>query len=310
MKYRTGAYLVAAIVVLIILYVYWVRRTMAAAGRALATVGSNICTTDISAAACAALLAMADGPPDPLRPPTLAGVVDKAALAFAVRINAVFVAYLGASGRAALMDSPAPGAGFGPPVFAVAPGDSMPLAATWVSTDGTWAVVVIRGTLTAADLAADLNFNYEKTGGDTHSGLTAFYAAAAPALWATVPPSVTRITVTGHSLGAALAFLMAAAAPPTVVVDAYGVAPPRVGGPTFVAALQARAGHRCSLINLADTVPSLPWTYMPSLAGAYRPVAFAHVGPIAAFNLVSSDLISDHMLPTYAAGLPLAVIIP
>ena len=53
---------------------------------------------------------------------------------------------------------------------------------------------------------------------------------------------------------------------------------PRVGGPAFVAALQAKPGRRCSLINMADTVPSLPWTYMPSLVRPNIPVAFAHVG--------------------------------
>lgn len=304
---KMGAYLVATIVVLIILYCYYLRREMAAVGRALAAVNTSICTADISAATCTALMAPADGPPDPLRP--AAPGVDTAALAFAVRINAVFVAYLGAPGRAALMGSPGGPAAFGPPRFTSAPGDPMPIAATWVSADGAWAVVVIRGTMTAADLAADLNFNYEKTTGDTHTGLTLMYSTLAPALWATVPATATRLTLTGHSLGAALAFLMAAAAPPALVVDAYGVAPPRVGGPAFVAALQAKPGRRCSLINMADTVPSLPWTYMPSLVRPNIPVAFAHVGPIAAFNLMSSDLISDHMLPTYAAGLPTAAII-
>jgi len=135
---------------------------------------------------------------------------------------------------------------------------------------------------------------------------------------------VTEIFVAGHSLGAGIAFLCAyELSLPTKVpgttpgitpkmapkitpkIRVFGFAPPRVGNPAFARILASRV-HTTSVINLADVVPSLPWSYMPGSANSLDgddPSTFAHVTPIALFNNIKTDIASCHLIPTYLEGI-------
>jgi triacylglycerol lipase len=204
--------------------------------------------------------------------------------------------------------------GLGPPSYAYIPQDAQALAATWVTPDGELAVVAIRGTATMDDLLSDLE--YSETVGSVadprvrvHGGMAAVYQAAKPALFAAVPPTAKALFIAGHSLGAAVAFLYAfdaAAAAPgrarPLAVEVHGLAPPRVGNPAFASLLASRA-RTATLVNLADLVPTLPWSFMPNIQTPAAPDAYAHVPPVAAFEALRSDIVSCHDIFTYYAGI-------
>ena len=263
-----------------------------------------------------------------IKPPPLpsrskaSGVVDQAAWAFAVSVNAAFVSYIGGQPMASFPSVvPTPSGiaqktvSFNAPTYLYTPSDAAPLAVVWVSSDRTWAVVVIRGTMTATDLSDDANFNYTTSQlpagatfpGNVHPGVAKMYSTVAAKLRAAVPYSVTQLTITGHSLGAGIGFLFASdimsKSSKAINVDVYGVAPPRVGDSVFAASINRAAAHCGSLINLADTVPTLPWSYMLNTEAPYTPLQYSHVGSINVFNNLLPDMISNHMLPAYYQGL-------
>jgi hypothetical protein len=338
----------AVLVVLAILLLaagLWLRRAGQQAGAALAGWGAvRSATCDAPATitpACDQLLA------DPGVPPVMSGdtfgapnsVFDRATAAYATQVVARFVAYIGTG------DSAYAGlTGMQAPAFTSIALDAMPLAATWVSPDGATAVVAIRGTRTVKDLMADLRYgqtvteqNHQMTlnvpipdmlgapAGDVavHSGMYAVYLAAKPGLLAALPATVRTVFVAGHSMGAALAFYyaldlaqrhvvlgFASVAPQNeVAVTVRGIAPPRAGNAAF-ASMVAIAADAASLINTADLVPSLPWSYMPNSADPTAPLEYAHVQPVAAFTNRQPDIGSCHAPPAYFAGLASAVVVP
>jgi len=324
------ALLIAAII-LCVIGIVWAYKTKQW-GHALeswAVVNTNICSGSIphgnTVVVPCNVLTTITPPPLPSRAKTAGGVFDQAAWSFAVTANASFVSYIGGKPMSpfpSVMVSPPGPSGiaqktikFNAPKYLYIADDVSPLAAVWVSTDNTWAVVVIRGTMTMDDLVSDLNFNYIASQspkevsfpGNVHPGIANMYSEVAAALRAAVPSSVTQLTITGHSLGAGIGFLFAsdiiAKSKNAISVDVYGVAPPRVGDAKFAASIAARTAHAGSLINIADTVPSLPWSYMVNPDAPYTPLQYSHVGNISVFNNLLTDSISSHMLPAYYQGL-------
>ena len=210
--------------------------------------------------------------------------------------------------------------------------DLLPLAAVWPASESAAGVdslrdrggpratlVAFRGTISAADLAADAKY-YERGLGDgtirVHGGMYSVYLAARDQLFSALP-SRGQIFVAGHSLGAAVAFYFAReAAIRGYDVEVVGIAPPRAGNPAFAEDVSRVTRHALSVINEADVVPTLPWTYMPDFAGTARhprpPTSYAHVEPVAIFSNRGPDAIANHGLPAYFAGLampdPLAII--
>ena len=198
-----------------------------------------------------------------------------------------------------------------------------------------WVAVGIRGTATPADFLVDARYGLTSptaafgvllsdvvgkvipdiigpnlpggTSPTVHSGFASTYANMRHALLNAIgaAPSTAPVFIAGHSLGAALAFLAAAdvsALHPGRPVYVIGIAPPRVGNAAFVAWMAAQSGLvAASMINLADLVPSLPWSYMPVLTG--EPAAFAHVEPVVVGTAIWPDAISCHTVPAYAAAL-------
>lgn len=282
---------------------------------------------------CAALLA-------PLGAPPAAGA-PAAAATYATRLLARFIAYVGTGDAGFLPISDGTAAGVAPALIVGDDGSGgavSPLAAVWALPGG--AAVAVRGTKTVADLLADLRYGQVAAGGPAmamtelvphaaaakmgspalvHRGMYGLYLGVRPALRAAVlaaaaaggamgPP---RIFVAGHSMGAALAFYLALdlAADEAGAVEVWGVAPPRAGDAAFAAAVAA-AAKAASLVNLADFVPSLPWSYSPNSAPPYAPYAYAHVQPALAFSHVGPDAGSCHALPAYFAGAAAAVPVP
>jgi hypothetical protein len=292
----------------------------------------------ITPTACGQLLAD-PGPPPPgvtqRGRPLSAGHFDPAATAYAIRIVARLIAYLG-TGTATYVSL----TGMRPPVFTtVAQDKTYQLAATWITADGTSAVVAIRGTKTLGDLIADLKFSEDTlaqrnqpaaqatimavlpgtraieglgapaTPLAVHRGMYGVYSSARPSLLAALPSTVRSVFIAGHSMGAAIAFYYALdLAQKDLTVEVHGLAPPRAGNAAFAAAVAASASAS-SLINMADLVPGVPWTYMPNTDDPTKPIEYAHVQPVAAFNARMPDIGSCHALTASVAGLPVASVV-
>jgi pimeloyl-ACP methyl ester carboxylesterase len=163
-------------------------------------------------------------------------------------------------------------AGFGEPtLFEHAPTSGEGYGTT--RADGL-ALLAFRGTQPnrLRDLSTDAQFflrPWELGPGRVHAG----FRAAALGLWppvqawlADVAPRRGQLLVCGHSLGAAVAALLALPARATRLVT---LGSPRVGDAAFVAALDAQAGlEQVRLVDCCDLVVEMP----PALLG------FAHAG--------------------------------
>lgn len=195
----------------------------------------------------------------------------------ALAVEAARLAYLrfdeSASERARLVEALAL-AGFGEPtLFEHAPTSGEGYGTT--RADGL-ALLAFRGTQPdrLRDLSTDARFflrPWELGTGKVHTG----FRAAALGLWPPVQDWLervaagrTRLLVCGHSLGAAVATLLALPARATHLVTAGS---PRVGDAAFAAALDAQAGlAQVRLVDCCDVVTEVP----PALLG------FAHAGAL------------------------------
>ena len=102
--------------------------------------------------------------------------------------------------------------------------------------------------------------------------------------------------VSGHSLGAALATLLALdialAAPqlqPNLRVYVYTT--PRVGDPDFARSYAKILPNSFRVTNLADPIPTLPPTKLRS--------EFVHVGEDWSFLIQAGDILPNHIVDTY-----------
>ena len=261
------------------------------------------CETDLSPYVCGQLLSDPGGAPDPNRPRS--AEVDTDAATYAVRIIGKFIA----GGVVGSSPSVLQLRGMGPAVLTYSAQDPQPMAATWVAADGASAVVAVRGTRTAADVISDLQvlevgteLPDDPAGGGTppisvHKGIYDVYNSVSALLSAAIPSTVKSIFIAGHSMGAAIAFYYALdAARAGLKVEVWGIAPPRAGNRAFADEL-ARSTRATAVINLADVVPTLPWSYMPG-----APNEYATIAPAAVFNNLKSDITSCHTLPAYYEG--------
>ncbi|MGB5973781.1 MAG: hypothetical protein WBG38_10695 [Nodosilinea sp.] len=102
--------------------------------------------------------------------------------------------------------------------------------------------------------------------------------------------------VSGHSLGAALATLLAldiAMAVPELRpnLQTYVYASPRVGDPVFANSYARILPNSFRITNLADTIPMMPPTKLRA--------EFVHVGEEWAFLSQGGDILPNHIVDTY-----------
>ncbi|WP_017301507.1 lipase family protein [Nodosilinea nodulosa] len=102
--------------------------------------------------------------------------------------------------------------------------------------------------------------------------------------------------VSGHSLGAALATVLAldiALAVPELrpQLRVYVYASPRVGDPTFASSYAKILPNSFRITNLADTIPMMPPTKLRA--------EFVHVGEEWAFLSQGGDILPNHIVDTY-----------
>jgi hypothetical protein len=133
------------------------------------------------------------------------------------------------------------------------------------------AVVAFRGTDASdpTDLADDVKFLQTKwpAGGLVHRGFAAALDQIRPDLTAALSQVRGRILFTGHSLGAAMATLLASIKRPDFL---YTFGSPRVGDGQFVSTLNGLSNHR--FVDCCDIVARIP---PESLLGG---ITYAHCG--------------------------------
>lgn len=102
--------------------------------------------------------------------------------------------------------------------------------------------------------------------------------------------------VSGHSLGAALATILAldiALAMPTLQsqLQVYVYATPRVGNPNFSRSYAQILPNSYRITNLADPIPTMPPTRLRA--------EFVHIGEEWAFLSQGGDILPNHIVDTY-----------
>lgn len=196
------------------------------------------------------------------------------------------------------------------------------------------AVIAIRGTESIMEWIQDAKFlmkpcPFQRGAGNTEDGFTDMYnsmttgtAAGSPSVTkalATLPwkQPANSLTICGHSLGGALATLLALdvsanAVSPLNLPTVYTYASPRAGDPTFVATYNHAVPTTFRIANRLDLVPKLP-----------LPPLYDHVLGLFELNpvklgippkvLVKCDIPCEHFLSSYLfllSGLAGGVISP
>lgn len=178
-------------------------------------------------------------------------------------------------------------------------------------------VVALRGTEGILEWVHDAEFGWVPCpilpgSGFTEDGFTAMYrsfrlgtgaaALGVVAALASLPfaPAATSLTICGHSLGGALATLLAldTAAHSKIPHQAiYTYASPRTGAPNFVSTFHQLVPNSVRIANRMDLVPKLP-----------LPPFYEHVEAVTELNpvqflpprfLVRPELACEHALTTY-----------
>lgn len=167
------------------------------------------------------------------------------------------------------------------------------------------ALVAFRGTKTPVEWLADFDaapvpFDHEPEAGGVHMGFQLLFEHIHPSFAELLQKCVgaTRILVTGHSLGGAIAELAAfdivSEKLSEVAPELYTLAQPRVGGPVFAHSFNKHISICFRVVNFLDTVPQVP-----------LPPIYLHVGQEVLIHggFRPLDITYAHHLTTYLAGL-------
>ena len=147
------------------------------------------------------------------------------------------------------------------------------------STTGPQVLVAIRGTDTLLEWLVDAEFKPvplpgEPNAGHVEDGFCSVYSSmqcvgsgGAPLAFISQLPADTPLIIAGHSLGAAVATLLAldlSVNLPGRDLTLYTYASPRVGDATFAAFCGAKVTTHFRIVNVCDIVPKLPPAYDPT----------------------------------------------
>ena len=191
------------------------------------------------------------------------------------------------------------------------------------SGSGNTVFVTIRGTKTLKDMRADLQLKtvpYTNGAGQIHKGFYAYAKALLPSILSVInaQTNTTRVIVSGHSLGAALAqicgSMLITQQSNKVPVNVISFATPRVGDSACTTSIRniiQPQGLLYTVVNTSDLIPQLPLSMQPTHQGLYP---YQHVLPVPSVlgNCISlgQSLTGMHLIPTYALMLqdPLLIV--
>lgn len=170
-------------------------------------------------------------------------------------------------------------------------------------------VVAFRGTGSDPDWIADTEVH--QTGfifpdARTHAGFTSIYTSCREAILANLQklPDFSRLYVTGHSLGGALAVLHALDA--TVNTSfrpvMYNFGGPRVGNPGFVTRYNSLVANSIRVVNAYDIIPLLPPRVIKSSL-TERAWFYRHVRSKQRISMRAGSIQGNHSIKTYLDAL-------
>jgi triacylglycerol lipase len=184
--------------------------------------------------------------------------------------------------------------------------------------------VVYRGTESPQDWIADFTFpQVPHLLGNVERGFADVYDQTAGSVSAAIPRAggAPHVVVTGHSLGAALAVLAAAA----IVISGaaaqtalYSFAGPRVGDLAFAGGFNSRVPAAWRIVNTEDIVTTVPRATPALSAGIipHNPLTFLnnlgqtldyeHVGDAIPFTTHTGSIEGNHDMTVYIAALSAA----
>ena len=183
------------------------------------------------------------------------------------------------------------------------------------------AVIAIRGTEGIKEWIQDAKFLLKPCtlvagAGNTEDGFTDVYksmaigtaagSASVTTALATLPwaAPVTSLTICGHSLGGALATLLALdiaanAAAPFNNPAAYTYASPRTGDTQFVNTYNHLVPNSTRIANRVDLVPKLPMPPLYEHVAGFYELSSVRFLPLPPKVLVNPDPVCSHILTTY-----------
>ncbi len=181
--------------------------------------------------------------------------------------------------------------------------------------------VVYRGTESPQDWIADFTFpQVPHPLGNVEKGFADVYDQTADSVSAAIPRAggTPNVVVIGHSLGAALAVLAAAAIAASgaaAQTALYSFAGPRVGDLTFAAGFNSRVPTAWRIVNTEDIVTTVPLATPALSAGMvpHNPLTFLnnlgqnldyeHVGNSVPFTTHTGSIEGNHAMQVYIAAL-------
>lgn len=112
------------------------------------------------------------------------------------------------------------------------------------------------------------------------------------------------VYVTGHSLGASVAIIMAVWCKyQNITTATYTFATPKVGNDEFVDFVETIKLPVYRMTNTADVIPTLPWPVMPNVNDPSKPLVFTHCGSETLFQWNRGSLDMNHSITTYSQAL-------
>jgi len=179
----------------------------------------------------------------------------------------------------------------------------------FIISSGDKIVVAFRGTQSSPDWAADLEVSQTTfifPEARTHTGFTSIYTSCRETILAALNrlPGSARLFVTGHSLGGALAVLLALDAsvntPFRPVMYNFGGA--RVGNPGFASRYNSLVANSIRVVNAYDVIPLLPPTVIKSSL-TERAWFYRHVRSKHRIRVQTGDINKNHLIETYLDAL-------
>lgn len=171
-------------------------------------------------------------------------------------------------------------------------------------------MVAVAGTLTYHDVRKDLrDAHVEFYGAHAHQGFVQEWKQIYPAVrrLAAQNPAA-QFIVAGHSLGAAVATLIAAALGvdfPGIGLALYAAATPRTGAQDLIALLDRAAPNHWHIANRADVIPTLPLAVSPITTGPRQgeTVLYADFDRVVYFDVQTGSVGGNHYTDAYLCGL-------
>ncbi|RIE04135.1 lipase family protein [Cohnella faecalis] len=170
------------------------------------------------------------------------------------------------------------------------------------------AIVAFRGTSTTEDwitdaMVAQVDYKWVKQGGLVHRGFARVYGSAREQILAALNrmQGDKPLTITGHSLGGALAVLCA----PDVSANSrfrlpcvYTYGAPRAGDPAYAKTFGSRAGASFRVQNVYDAVPHLP-PFIMKLPRRGKVYYYSHVRREAPLDFQNGSVSANHVISSY-----------